>query len=164
MKNYVLGVVDMQPDYEAAMDPRTIAAVAARIKLARENNCPVIFLEVCYFSTQDERPLKPTHKVLYDLVQGYDRFKTAEKLGPDGSWPLQHACKHHGFDLDAFELVGVDTNICFQQTTCRLARALPNAQIRVMTEACNTMTGAPDWTAYADFKNVELCFPGQSEK
>jgi nicotinamidase-related amidase len=156
MEHYTLVVVDMQPDFPAATDVRTIAAVARQVKLARENHCAVVFLEVSYLSRFDMEEFKPTHRELINLVRGYDRYSIAEKLYSDGSWAVQDSCKRRDFAVHHLRVCGVNTDVCVQQTVSGLAKSLPNSQIDVVQDACNTSTPDLDWNKFTSLSNVNL--------
>jgi hypothetical protein len=163
MHKYTLVVVDMQPFFEDANDERTIANVEREIRRAIDRGCDILFTEIPYFSPMDEEGLKPTHRRLRDLVNGYKQAYTINKMmfprGPyEGARCVLNGCDYRGFNRKRFRICGVctggwhrnkDGSIqvdertgeqcltgCVFDITVGLTRLAPEARIKVVQDAC----------------------------
>ncbi|HEY9870731.1 MAG TPA: isochorismatase family protein [Candidatus Obscuribacterales bacterium] len=156
MKEYTLVVVDMQPDFPASKDPATLAAVQREVKRAMHFHCPVVLLEVPYFSPLDEEGYKPTHRSIMQLLSGYDRYQVVQKIFSDGSLNVINTCEWKKYGTKRFRVCGVNTDLCVLETVLGLARRLPESTIKVVQDACNTSYDKNCWEQFTVHPNIVL--------
>jgi nicotinamidase-related amidase len=130
---YTLIVVDMQFDFRAANNIKTVANCQREIKQAISDRAGIIFLEYYgYLSTKKE---------LFSLVRGYDRAWSVTKFDDDGSLDASTIMIHHNFNSDKIKICGVNTDCCVKWTVSGLAALYPKANIEVIEDACGS-----DWS------------------
>ncbi|MBI5171736.1 MAG: isochorismatase family protein [Candidatus Melainabacteria bacterium] len=145
-----LVVVDMQPDYEAALHPWTISNVTKEVTAARHNNWGIVIVEF-----YDHEPtIKAVMRPLLKKTR-YEKLVLVEKDIPDGSTPVVTALEQNGFSDSLIRVCGVNTHECVQDTVNGLARRLPDSSIEVITGACNCHTKL-SWKSFHKEANVSL--------
>ena len=130
----ILVVVDMQPDFTASQNRRTIAAVKEEVRGARTRNEEIIIVE--YVNCE------PTDSRITDLTKDYEKVKTVVKIDNDGSEEILKILKESAIDQEGIvphlRICGVNTNACVRETVKGLKRKLnPPFQIDVIGDACN---------------------------
>ncbi len=156
MQPYTLVVVDMQTGFEAAHEPTTLACVKREINSAFQNNNPIIFLEVPYFSPLDETGLGHTLRELTQPVINYNKAKVVEKMYSDGSWFVLDACQRNNFDPSHIRICGVNSDVCVFFTAIGLAASKEVGLIEVITDACNTITKGYNFKDFQDKEKIAL--------
>lgn len=156
MKEYTLVVVDMQPDFPASNDPKTLSAVEREVRKAIKRGFGVVVLEVPYFSPLDEEGLKPTHRSILKLLDGYSRYRVTQKRWSDGSCQVVRMCEDYKFANKRFRVCGVNTDACVLETVLGLAQRLPESKIKVIKDACNTAFNQNCWDKFLVAPNVKL--------
>ncbi len=163
MKGKVLVVVDMQPGYRPDMNTAQVGAVQSLIRMARHEECVIIFLEFL-----DARTLWE----LLELVQRYDQVTRRVKRDTDGSPEVIEICGSYllldSLDLDLddeekpeprkydeFVVCGVNTNCCVRDTATGLACKLFNSRVEVVKEACGSREGN-SWDKFPQLPNLQL--------
>lgn len=169
MNEYTLVVVDMQSNFEAANDPTTIKNVEREVRTARQRGCAVLLLRIPYWSPMDEQGMPYTHKSISDIVAGYDKAGTGEKLmWQDGACNVENLCAHYGFKTDKLRVVGVNTAGCVWALVNGLIERLSACEITVVKDACNSAFGLSQgkkcqkkwddsmWSFFAALRKVTL--------
>lgn len=131
----VLVVVDMQPGFKAANDCLVRWFVKQEIKRAIAGGRPII---VCEF---DPHEMGHTDPELIALLKGYTPVVVLTKSDDDGSKEIEEACHKHGFSLGRFRVVGVNSDGCVLASVAGLVDRLPDCQVTVVEDACNSTSG-----------------------
>lgn len=142
-------VVDMQPEFDAALNPNVVVGVTLEIQAAVARKSPIVFVE--YDEAGD------THKGLYSLAKGYRKKARIIKYEDDGSRQIIRTIRRREFDLSHLRVCGVNTNACVQSTVEGLLKRLPESKIEVAKAACGTCSfWNYDWRAFPKHKNLKL--------
>lgn len=142
MNEYTLVVVDMQRNWEAANDPTTIQNVEREVRAARQRGCAVLLIRIPYWSPMDEQGLPDTHRSIRELLTGYDKAGSGDKLmWQDGASNVENLCHHYKFRTDNLRVVGVNTAGCVWALVKGLTERLPETRITVVKDACNSAFG-----------------------
>jgi hypothetical protein len=140
-----LVVVDMQSDFPAARNSRTVASVKEEIRLAVQNGHFIVILE--YFGCGQ------TNSSLMKELQGYKNYRVVIKSDNDGSAEVKEACEKMGLAPAKFNVVGVNTDACVESTVTGLTSKYPTSLVAVIAKACNTI-GGYQWSNFPSLKNV----------
>ena len=142
-------VVDMQPEFDAALYPDVVVGVTLEIQAAVARKSAIVFVE--YEDAGD------THRSLFKLAKGYRKKAQIIKYEDDGSSQIVRTIRRRDFDETHLRVCGVNTNACVQCTVDGLLRRLPDAKIEVVKEACGTCSyGRYDWRKFTKHKNLKL--------
>lgn len=130
--NVALVIVDMQPGFEAARSPSTIAAVMNAIAEAKNVGAPIFALELhpgWYQSTIGEIAAE---------IDNYDGGHFIEKRYNDGSSVLMREMESDalGLEIDHMYVCGVNSCYCVQETVHSLCQRY-DKQVTVIESACN---------------------------
>jgi len=129
---YTLLVIDMQPEFRASNDVKTLRECAKQIRRAIKYNQPVVFAEFVRFG--------PTHTSLTKLVKEYDRSFTFLKNRESGAIEFENVISHFSFPKK-IRVVGVNTDQCVLYTVRDLSSGgFSIKEITVISDACNTDT------------------------
>jgi len=158
-EEYTLVVVDMQPDFAASRHPLTLNAVEREVRAARRRGCPVVVLQIPYFSPRDEVGYRPTHERIMRHLASYRRKQVVEKLQSDGSYQVIVTCARNGFTLERFRVCGVNTDICVLKSVQGLSETLPACRITVVADACNSSYEPDCLPVFRFFDNVAVELP-----
>jgi nicotinamidase-related amidase len=144
MVSYTLVVVDMQPNFNAAMGKRVRANVLREIKQAIEDHAGIIFLE--YWASGH------THDELLKAVESinYKHYNVLTKHTDDGSKEVWMQINEPGYSKSHIKVCGVNTDCCVYSTVCGLTGRLPRTMIEVIEDAC-----ASDWNHTAGISRVK---------
>lgn len=139
----ILVIVDMQPDFEASCNPKTIAACIREIQRAVANGTPIVFVELRPpGSLHDYRPTHPILVETYEQLTG-SKGHFVSKIYEDGSEPVLDFCLTQGWKISHFRVCGVNTNACVEQTVKGfVGKKYP---VEVIFDACNQPDDPPDW-------------------
>jgi hypothetical protein len=127
--NYTLVIVDLQPDaFDAAKCEVTCrsARKAARHAMKHGNNIIVVDWE-----GYESEPK------LMGALKNYSKYTKVIKDQCDGAYVVVPVIEETGAYKKRIHICGVNTNACVVETAEGLGRALPDAQLVVLTEACN---------------------------
>lgn len=129
-----LVVIDAQTGEWSANKEELLCALERQIKIARERGWAIVFLV-----TQPWRKGQVFER-LTKLVEGYPRTFTRYKAFDNGAGELVDVCYDFRYPTGMFRVCGVNTDKCVQDTIKGVLKALPQAGIRVIAEACNSDT------------------------
>lgn len=129
----VLCIVDMQPVFEAANNPKTLLEVKKLILRAIKTNSKILFLEY-YFP---EKKLKhTTHPELLALVKNYNNFAILSKDNDDGSEEILDSLSGDARKFQ-YKFCGVNTDVCVFKTVKNLSIYLKSKnKIKIVKNAC----------------------------
>lgn len=144
---YTLVVVDMQDEFDAALNPSVVIGVTKEILRAIKTNSPVLFLEY--------KNCGPTHRGLLDLVKGYPRKARITKAGDDGSLEAIKAVQRKEWPFRHMRVCGVNTDCCVWSTVEGILKRTENTQVEVVKEACGTCIRF-DWRQYIRHPQLRL--------
>ena len=131
---YILVVIDMQPQFDAANDQKTIDNVVTLCHKAIADGAAIFIVEftpVIYGRTQSP---------ILDVVQNYERMYRVIKSKDDGGYEIAQCCILHHIDANQtkFLFCGVNYQFCVRSSVAGLVRECNNAdQIEVVKAACN---------------------------
>jgi nicotinamidase-related amidase len=127
--NYTLVIVDLQPDaFPAARCETTCryARKAAKHAMKHGNNIIVVDWE-----GYDSEPK------LMRILKDYGKYTKVLKDQCDGAYVVTPAMKEQDAYDKRIHICGVNTNACVVETAEGLRKALPNAELIVLKDACN---------------------------
>jgi nicotinamidase-related amidase len=130
MNDYVLVVIDMQPYFESSQGERVIANCQREIREARARKNYILFLEYENCGRTDQR--------LLNLVQGYPHTSIVIKADDDGSEEITKELRYKNFRRTRLRVCGVNTDICVFWTVVGLEVTMPNTQVEVVFDACDS--------------------------
>lgn len=133
MNKPILVVVDMQKQFAAASNPRTIAACQKLIANASQNINPILFVE--YMGNGETLPQ------LTRLVESYEPKFRIHKHGDNGAHVVQECLARCKVKPEKFIVCGVNTGFCVLSTVRGLHRSPSKFSIDVVAEACNDQWG-----------------------
>ena len=127
---YTLVIIDMQPNFKAANNPRCVANCVREVKKAIEIGANIIVLE--YAQRRNENGHKTKYPIR-KLVQAYEKGYFITKDDDDGSYAIIDTGI---FDSEEhFRLCGVNLGACVSSTARGLRENFPSAQIEVVKDA-----------------------------
>jgi nicotinamidase-related amidase len=141
----VLVVIDAQIDEVDAEDAPIIAAIADRLRLAREQRRHVFFVEMRHRNN-------PTVPGLLKLVEGYDRCQVFWKEESDGSDEIFEALEILELSARTFILCGFFSSCCVFFTALGLWKE--GCNVTVDQDCCSNEETA--WCKYRDFPGIQL--------
>ena len=150
----VLVVVDMQPEFKAAMDEQTQINVVNEIKKAKRRNDLIIILEY--------RGGGSTVRRIRKAILNYDKVIYAEKDEDDGSSYI----RKHLIGKKLVRICGVNTDYCVADTAAGIAYRFADAAVQVILKACNADSHDPLVllrASISDLPNVDI-IPCESDK
>jgi len=139
--NYSLVIIDMQVNFPAAQNVKTVTAVIREINQAKRNNRPIFLVEI----SPGCMPCGPSHPEILAALRGYDNWHRVEKYGSDGTPALTTPQAESIGDGPAISeitsckrirIVGVNTDCCVQMTALGLKGSGYN--VDVVTDACHS--------------------------
>lgn len=145
---HTLCVIDMQSEFDAALDPNVVIGVHAQILKTKRLGGDILFVEY--------EGCGETHKGLLDAARGYGSKARITKKSDDGSQEILRAINRRGFTLDRLRLVGVNAECCVLATIKGLLRRVPEIEIDVVKKACGWHTCEPDWRYYPKNLSIRL--------
>lgn len=146
MDKSILIVVDMQENFRASKDPRTIKACLKQIRIAKENLNPILFVEY--------RGAKRTMDVLLNEVKNYAYFASITKYMDGGADKIVDYFDRCRINPKKLIICGVNTNYCVKDTVVGLAH-YEKFEITVIKDACNTDALYPAAATIDAFKEME---------
>jgi nicotinamidase-related amidase len=129
MDKPVLVVIDMQENFPAARNPKTLAACKQLIADAIMHVNPIIFVE---YSLNGQ-----TLTDLTSMVESYELKFRIHKSQDDGSRDIQECLDRCKVIPKKLIVCGVNTNFCVLSTVQGLHRSEHNFNIDVIAEACH---------------------------
>ena len=111
---HTLIIIDMQPGFNAAFNPKLKKPITREIKLCKKHNWPIIIVEYrdAYSGT--------TLKWITDQIKNYKHSFTVHKKENDGSGAIIKALSKRGLSIDKARIIGVNTGACVQSTATGL--------------------------------------------
>jgi len=143
-----LVVIDMQPEFEAANDPKCIVGVAKQIWMAQQQKWPIVLVE---YSGCGE-----THDVFADMLKGYSSKARISKTDDDGSLEVVRCLRRRKFPHHRLRICGVNADCCVYETVEGLLYRLEKSHIELAKEACATEYGDIDWRRYLRHPRLSL--------
>lgn len=183
---YTLVVVDMQSNFTAANDARTVANVGREIRAAMAGGHDVVVVSIPYWSPMDEEGLPPVHPQLTKLLVGYPHQASCSKLSWQyGGSNVVNCCQRGNLGTERFRLVGVNAGGWIREangalrldretgkplaTGCvfcmaiELSQVVPNAAIEVVQDACNDPGSSTNWNDYLEISPNIVLIPPAAE-
>lgn len=166
MEENTLVIMCMQEVFDAANDPETINNVEKLILAAKSKNDPIVFIQLPYESPIKDEDYPPTHTRLTDHVVKYDRgrrvdlykryaIETIYFRDSDASRRIIRTCRERGFSLKDVVACGTNTDIVVLDSVLGLAEKLPESEISVVMDACNTLYDKNCWDRFKPL-NIRL--------
>lgn len=148
----VLVVIDMQPCFSAACDPRVISAVAEEIIAAKARRESIVVLELVSPAIPPQMSPRTHQRLLNILEDEQDpaRWVLKFKATEDGSAEVVEACRlfRQIFGMPfRFRLCGVNTRGCVFETAVGLLTRQPGCTVEVIARAVNDTHPNP-WQRY----------------
>ena len=129
---YILTIIDMQPRFYAATNKETINAVKNLIINAKKDGAYVIF-------AQYMKQGKSNHELIKLVNTYYDKsFVVARKN--DKSDAIITKIYNNGIRSNDMKICGVNTDACVYSSVIGLSNKLPNWNIHLIKNACNSVT------------------------
>src|SRR5690348_991932 len=122
----ILVVVDMQPNFVASHNQKTLNEVEKLIDRFVFANEFIIFLEY--------RGHGSTHQRLLDKVSDYKNYAIVTKKWDSGCNDVLFYCNQNFLSVDSFVICGVNAGACVLQTAKNLAKVKP---VIIIQKACN---------------------------
>jgi len=132
-KPATLCIVDMQPEFVAAMSQYIIHHITLLIQRAKTKRAGIVVLEY-----------QRCGRTLYQIreaLEGYKNVITCKKKNDDGSIEFLDACDHEKFNKKQVIVCGVNTDMCITDTALGIKQHYPKAQVEVVADACSTDNG-----------------------
>lgn len=101
-------VIDMQSYFDAANDPRTIAAVITEVKKAKKKGSFIYIME--YWGHGN------THDSIMNILKKYQKKLLIWKKDDDGSEEFQRMVNWYDHSLDHINICGVNLSYCVGNT------------------------------------------------
>lgn len=150
---YILTIIDMQAEYEAARDTTIQANIVKEIKIARRQKAGIFVVEYRYTT-----PHKGSLPKLLRAVKKYPLAYCIYKHFNNGSAEVLDAITRLGWnrDLPHLRFVGVNYGACVRETIIGLLEhgILPS-RISVVQNCCNQPQEWEEFTGDYDSKNNE---------
>ncbi len=125
---YTLVVVDMQTQFRASRKRKTINACKEAIVQAINDEAIIVFLEFLGCGR--------TMKSLFDLTDTYENVFFVRKEGCDGSAEIK--ILNDVLHVEHFKVVGVNTDMCVEETVFGINEVYPEAVIEIIEQGCNS--------------------------
>ena len=131
----ILVIIDMQGNFKASQDPKTISNIVGLIQQFRAKEDPIILLE--YQGEQKYTEL--TCPEIYNALRGYQEFILLRKSRDDGTKEINRAFKAFPEWQAAESMVfcGVNTGACVEDTVEGCSLVFPEKMMLVDLAACN---------------------------
>ncbi len=143
-----LVVIDMQPSFSSASEPRVVSGVTREIIYSKMKDEPVVFVEFV--------DCLPTYTSLLNLLKGYRKRSRIRKNDDDGSDEIINCLNRRGYHTDHLKVCGVNADCCVYDTVEGLLKKLPNTKIEVVKDACGWSHANPAWNRYIKHPNLSL--------
>lgn len=130
---YTLVIIDMQAQFRASEDKRTINNCKKQIRTAIKDRAAIIFVEFNGFG--------PTLPELTKLTEKYNRSFHITKSYDDGSRQLKNFLLTHRVSKKNLKFCGVNTNACVLSTVYGTHLKLRDSNLTVIADACNSTYG-----------------------
>jgi len=127
----VLVIVDMQYDFSASSNQRTISEIMRQIDLAKRRKSPIVFLE---YKHEGE-----TIEELMDYaLEDYEEVYQIEKEDDDGSLELCWGFAEFDLPFTHLRICGINTDACVADTVRGLIRDYPEVKVEVVKKGCHS--------------------------
>jgi len=146
---YTLVIVDMQPWFEAANDPKTIEVIVEEIRKAKAVNAFIIVLEYDLSDKFLEPEEENTSPEIMKELEGYENVAVEIKDRDDGSIWISSVLHLHQIINQPVKVCGINTDACVLRTVEGLDSILNRypfqmtstpVPIEILFHACNTDT------------------------
>lgn len=142
-----LVIVDMQSEFEAAMNPDVVVGVTQEILKAKEYGSPIILLEY--------EGCGRSHHGFLNLLKNYRRKASVKKVDDDGSTEVIRTIRRRCFNPFHIRVCGVNSDACVQDTVVGLLHKLTHTKVEVVKQACGT-AGLFSWRKFPKHRNLQL--------
>jgi nicotinamidase-related amidase len=169
MREPILVIVDMQPEFEASSNAETLSEIRKLISFFKHNYFPIIVLE--YGNPDIIKPPSyrlycgTTHEQLMSLLlypQRYCKLVVVEKYCNDGSAFVLETCAEREFSQAHFVLCGVNTDACVSATAHGLAVRRRSSKVSVIAAACHTPASNFSWSNFPQRANIVIVHKEQA--
>lgn len=126
--SYTLVVIDVQPEFDAALNPNLRMACQKKLRVAKRKRADILFVE--YEGAGN------TYADLVEVVKDYSRAFWVEKYYDDGSQEVINAINHHSLRYKTLKVCGVNTDACVRDTVRGLSQKLSASKIKILANAC----------------------------
>lgn len=143
-----LVIVDMQHEFEAALDPNVVVGVTYEIIQAKEYGSPIVIVEYDGFGR--------SHDAFFSILKNYRRKAVIKKNDDDGSNEVIRALKRRRFNPFHLRVCGVNSDACVLATVEGLLDKLSQSKIEVVKRACGTDHRGFTWREFVRHPNLQL--------
>lgn len=134
----ILLVIDMQPSYDAANHPETLAAVMREIEDAKAKGHGIYVVEFDYAGK--------SHQKIYDATFSYALTRKVTKHADDGSLWILEQLDRDAWTTKKFKVTGVNIDYCVASTVRGIAAKRPGTyEIEVVKDACYGQDHGRTW-------------------
>ncbi len=127
---YVLTVIDMQPTFSASNDDETLENVKDLIVGAKNDKAYIVLAHYMKFGK--------THDKLLTLVEKYKHKSLVYANKNDKSGAIMTKIIKKRIRAPYMKVCGVNTDACVQASVKGLSRKLPEWNIKVIKDSCNS--------------------------
>jgi nicotinamidase-related amidase len=129
MQPYTLIVIDAQPCFlgEIVNRNKVIKNIKHQIKIAMDNNCPVVFVEMNGSTSRS---------ILTDKVRKYKRLSFVQKDDCDGSREICAHMLYNRLPAKNVRICGIYSSQCLADSARGLLGALFDSKIYIVKSAC----------------------------
>lgn len=128
IEKYSLIVIDMQYEFDAAKNRRTVRNCSREIQRAMNDDVPIVFVEFIGYGK--------TKKSLLSKLSSYKKFGIVKKCECGGGFEISNFLKKKKFPFQKLKICGIQTNICVRQTVEQLLDICPQSKIEIVGDAC----------------------------
>lgn len=136
-----LVIVDMQSEFKVVSNPRLMAAVIRKIRLAKLLEYGIVIVEYGQADGFDEWTGGDTHHRILNELQDYKHKTFVVKHVDNGAPQIIEAMEYYGYNRHHVYVCGVNTCACVYATVSGLAKSLPDASVYILSDACRCTHG-----------------------
>ena len=131
-------IIDMQPVFEASQKDWMIENVRREIKRAKRRAHAIVVVRYRGSATTETLPALQVDNRILGEIGTYPHVGYVTKNRGDGSKEILRVLRGRPFPTGDLIVVGVNTDCCVAETVNSLAHKLPQSNIWIVADACNT--------------------------
>jgi hypothetical protein len=112
--------------------------VIREIKKIKRQGGAIVVVRYRGTQVQEQHPSWQVDNRLLGAIGNYQRVAYVTKTRADGSRVVLKAIRRWGFPIANLKVVGVNTDCCVASTVNSLSSGLPDSNIWLVADACNT--------------------------